>query len=115
MKDQPKPKSIEADNSKQELFIEWTDGHQSTYPLFGLRKNCPCVMCQGGHEQMGRYDRSLFFVEPTTHYEIEDIRQIGHHAIKIKWNDGHETGMYQWETLRELCPCEECYPQQNQR
>ncbi len=107
-----KPKTIEAENSKKQLAIEWADGHHSVYPLFGLRKNCPCVTCRGGHAKMGRFDRSLFFVEPTRLYEIEDIEQIGNHAIKIIWDDGHNTGMYQWETLRELCPCEECYPEQ---
>ncbi|MDZ7682107.1 MAG: hypothetical protein U5J63_10460 [Fodinibius sp.] len=24
------------------------------------------------------------------------------------WNDGHSNGMYQWDTLRETCPCEQC-------
>ncbi len=107
-----KPVSVEAENSKKQLCVEWTDGHESVYPLFGLRKNCPCITCRGGHAKMGRFDRSLFFVEPTRRFEVEDIEQVGNHAIKIIWDDGHNTGMYQWETLRELCPCEECYPEQ---
>jgi DUF971 family protein len=106
------PKNIEVRNSDQELEINWGDGHQSVYALFGLRKNCPCVSCRGGHGQMDSFDRSLFFVEPNRHYEVENIKQVGNHAIKITWSDGHDTGMYQWETLRELCPCEECYPEQ---
>ena len=106
------PKSIEVSNSEQKLSIKWADGHQSVYPLFGLRKNCPCVMCQGGHSKMGRYDLSLFFIEPTMHYEVVEAKQVGNHALKITWNDGHNTGMYQWGTLRRLCPCEECYPKQ---
>lgn len=105
------PKEIEVDNSGQRLTIVWADGHHSVYPLFGLRKNCPCVMCRGGHSSMGSYDRQLFLVEPARHYEINDIKQIGNHAIKIFWSDGHNNGMYQWETLRKLCPCEECFPE----
>lgn len=112
MDSQNQPKEIEVSNSEQELIIEWADGHHSAYPLFGLRKNCPCVTCRGGHHQMGRFDRALFFVEPTRHFEVEDIKQVGNHAIKITWNDGHNTGMYQWDTLRNLCPCEKCYPEQ---
>jgi DUF971 family protein len=107
-----KPASIEVRNSDEELEIQWNDGHLSIYPLFGLRKNCPCAGCRGGHSRMGHYDRSLFFVNPNLHYEVEDIKQIGNHAIQITWNDGHNTGMYQWETLRNLCPCEKCYPEQ---
>lgn len=106
------PEKVEVGNSDQELFIKWADGHTSVFPLFGLRKNCPCVTCRGGHGRMNRFDRSLFFVEPNQHFEVESINQIGNHAIQIIWNDGHNTGMYQWETLRELCPCKECYPEQ---
>jgi DUF971 family protein len=106
------PINIEVRNSDEELEIEWGDGHQSVYPLFGLRKNCPCATCRGGHGRMNRLNRSLFFVEPTHYYEVRDVKQIGNHAIQITWSDGHNTGMYQWETLRELCPCEQCYPEQ---
>lgn len=107
-----RPTSIDVTNSEGILKINWNDGHYSEYSLFGLRKNCPCVLCRGGHGSMNTYDRSLFFVDPPRHVEIEDIRQIGNHAIKIFWNDGHNNGMYQWETLRKLCPCEQCYPKQ---
>ncbi|HKK46864.1 MAG TPA: DUF971 domain-containing protein [Balneolaceae bacterium] len=112
MENEIKPTGIEVSNSAQILEIDWSDGHHSEYPLFGLRKNCPCVVCRGGHGQMNTFDRSLFFVEPTQHFEIEDIQQIGNHAIKIFWSDGHSNGMYQWDTLRAMCPCEECYPEQ---
>lgn len=104
-----KPAEIEVRNREGELYIRWQDGHESVYTLFGLRKNCPCVECRGGHAQMGSFDKSLFRVEPTGHFEIEQAKQIGNHAIRFYWNDGHNTGMYQWETLRKLCPCEECF------
>lgn len=103
------PVEIDVSNSEQQLRIEWSDSHRSVYTLYGLRKNCPCVECRGGHGRMNSYDRSYFFVDPPRHVEVEDIRQIGNHAIRIYWNDGHSSGMYQWETLRDLCPCEECY------
>lgn len=106
------PQKIEVSNSEQQLEIHWSDGHHSVYPLYGLRKNCPCVTCRGGHGNMDSFDTSLFFVDPVQHYQVEDIRQVGNHAIRITWSDGHNAGMYQWETLRRLCPCEECIPEQ---
>jgi DUF971 family protein len=33
---------------------------------------------------------------------------VGKYAIKFNWNDGHELGIYSWQWLREICPCEEC-------
>lgn len=103
------PKEVEVRASEQQLFIKWADGHESKYSLFGLRKNCPCVECRGGHAKMGSFDKTFFKVEPTRRVDIEDVKQVGNHAIRIFWNDGHNTGMYQWETLRKLCPCDECY------
>jgi|SRR5690625_4700143 len=104
--------NIDVSNSEGKLKLDWNDGHQSVYTLFGLRKNCPCVHCRGGHGNMNTFDRSLFFVDAPRHFEIEDIKQIGNHAIRIFWSDGHNNGMYQWQTLREMCPCEKCYPAQ---
>lgn len=105
------PREVEVRNSDQEFYIKWGDGHESVYSLFGLRKNCPCVECRGGHGKMGSFDKSLFDVKATQHFEVEDVKQVGNHAIRIFWNDGHSNGMYQWETLRKLCPCSECSKQ----
>jgi DUF971 family protein len=96
------PVSIDVGNTEQKLTIEWADGHKSEFALFGLRKNCPCVTCRGGHENMGRYEPGLFLVEPTRTYKIINAEQIGNHALKITWDDGHNAGMYRWELLRSM-------------
>jgi DUF971 family protein len=33
---------------------------------------------------------------------------MGKYAIRFKWNDDHDLGIYSWRLLREVCPCEEC-------
>ena len=33
---------------------------------------------------------------------------LGHYAYKITWSDGHDTGIYTCEALRDLCQCELC-------
>ena len=38
------------------------------------------------------------------------IGVVGRYAISIQWSDGHDTGIYSYETLRQLCPCEICQP-----
>ena len=102
MEKQFTPVSVDVSNSDQILKIEWADGHTSTFTLFGLRKNCPCVECRGGHSQMGRFEPQLFLVEPTREYKVLSAEQIGNHALKISWNDGHNSGMYRWELLRHM-------------
>lgn len=97
-----KPVSVDVSNSEQVLNIEWGDGHTSEFSLFGLRKNCPCVACRGGHDKMGRFEPELFKVEPTHTFKILKAEPIGNHALKISWDDGHNAGMYRWDLLRQM-------------
>jgi DUF971 family protein len=39
---------------------------------------------------------------------VAGLKTIGNHALQITWVDGHATGLYTWEWLREACPCEAC-------
>jgi DUF971 family protein len=33
------------------------------------------------------------------------VEPVGNYAIRIHWSDGHSTGLYSWEHLRNICPC----------
>ena len=33
---------------------------------------------------------------------IESIEQVGNYAVKLKFSDGHDSGIYSWEYLREI-------------
>jgi DUF971 family protein len=33
---------------------------------------------------------------------------VGRYAIRFTWNDGHQHGIFAWDYLREICPCDEC-------
>ena len=46
------PGKIVINNEEEYLQITWSDGKIFQYPLYGLRRNCPCVMCRGGHDKM---------------------------------------------------------------
>lgn len=83
------------------LYIEWKDGveSESTYRL--LRQNCPCARCDAD-----RYDTNPLRVLPTEEYweklQIVSIQKVGRYAIRIQWSDGHKTGIYTYDFLREL-------------
>lgn len=96
------PKSVDISNSDHLLTITWKDGTVSEFPLFGLRKNCPCVACRGGHDKMGHFEPELFRVKPTREYKIIKAESVGNHALKITWDDGHDSGMYRWDLLRKM-------------
>jgi DUF971 family protein len=38
----------------------------------------------------------------------ESADPVGHYAIQFNWNDGHSSGIYTYEYLREICPCHDC-------
>lgn len=107
-----RPKSVTVHKGDKLFEIIWRDDHISKFPLHGLRKACPCVVCKGGHAEMGKpVDPSVFFEKPERLINIQHIDQIGNYAIQITWSDGHNSGIYKWETLREMCPCEQCKPE----
>jgi DUF971 family protein len=35
---------------------------------------------------------------------------VGHYAVQFDFNDGHSTGIFSFEYLRQICPCEACHP-----
>lgn len=97
----PEPVEIGLTPDGRALRVAWDDEHDSTYELRYLRGFCPCAACQG--HGAGTWT----FVQndgPT----ITEIGEVGNYAISLRWSDGHTTGIYSWETLRELCPCHNC-------
>jgi DUF971 family protein len=82
--------------------IAWSDGHLSDYSYAYLRGWCPCAMCQG-HGGERRFIRA---VDP----QLRRIEPVGNYALTFTWSDGHETGIYSYAYLREICPCEACQP-----
>ena len=105
-------KEVSVNTAEQTLTIIWGDGHQTVFPLQGLRKACPCAVCAGGHENMGKpINPDIFKKPPTQPWTITNLQEMGNYAVQIYWGDGHNTGIYQWESLRSMCPCDICQPE----
>jgi len=39
---------------------------------------------------------------------MDSVEAVGSYAIRIYWNDGHNTGIYSFDHLRKICPCAKC-------
>ncbi|MCZ6677869.1 MAG: DUF971 domain-containing protein [Candidatus Poribacteria bacterium] len=98
------------------FHIVWKDEHESEYTYPHLRRLCPCAECSMTRHS-GRDVHSLFGPEGVGEVSLiavpDDIRAldielVGRYAIQFTWSDGHSTGIYSFETLREICPCPEC-------
>jgi len=86
------------------LGIRWNDGHESIYDVKALRLGCHCAACKD--EWSGESRVSVESIPDDIH-PIQ-ISPVGHYDITIQWSDGHDTGIYSFDYLRELCPCSNC-------
>ncbi|HET6861686.1 MAG TPA: DUF971 domain-containing protein [Pyrinomonadaceae bacterium] len=98
---------IEPREIKQEddfnLRITWGDGRECRFNAAALRRACPCAQCV--NEWTG--ERML---KPNTiadELEIKDLSVVGRYALNFQWSDGHQTGIYSFRYLRELCEGQE--------
>ncbi len=99
----PVPREIGRAN-QHDVLIKWADGHESTYLARDLRLACPCAGCV--EEMTGQKLLDEASVPADVHPTGIDV--VGRYAIQIRWSDGHSTGIYRFELLRELCPCPSC-------
>jgi DUF971 family protein len=96
------------------MAIEWKDGHASEWNFAWLRNACPCATCHEEREQSGRKPgepkpkpkNPLVMYEPPV--RPVEVTPVGKYAMKFKWTDGHESGIYSWEYLRRVCQCGAC-------
>ncbi len=98
--DAAKPVEMRAPRGARVMEIDWADGHTGIYPHELLRGYCPCAHCQG-------HEGPIRFLEGGD-LELQDIQQVGNYAVRLVWGDGHQTGIYSYRFLRELCTCSSC-------
>jgi DUF971 family protein len=109
------PKSVKVNLSTGTgVDIEWTDGHRSHYSFAFLRDACPCALCDEERGKTGRQPGEAAQATPGTLPMFKPAAKptraepVGKYAIRFLWNDGHELGIYSWQFLRDICPCEQC-------
>jgi DUF971 family protein len=107
------PEHIAISKSKG-IKIDWKDGHHSEYGLQYLRDKCPCATCTGAHGTPPRASQPES-AGPFQMYKpalkMLEVEAVGNYAIRIHWNDGHNSGIYSYEHLRRICQCMECAAQ----
>ena len=95
--------AIEPREIKQEddstLSIAWGDERRCRYRVSDLRRACPCAQCV--NEWTGQ--RVLKPETISNEIMINDINIVGRYALNFRWSDGHDTGIYSFRYLRDLC------------
>lgn len=85
-----------------ELAIKWDDGRESFVPLETLRRGCPCAECRGEADVLGNVHRNPARPLPPPAFELVRIIAVGGYAIQPIWADGHTTGIYSFDYLRQI-------------
>ncbi|HEU5168889.1 MAG TPA: DUF971 domain-containing protein [Gemmatimonadales bacterium] len=99
----PLPRAIERRDDG--VLIEWdAAGHRWLYPARFLRLACPCAGCVD--ELTGRPRLDPAAVPPDI--RPETLALVGAYGLRIRWSDGHDTGIYGFDRLRDLCGCPRC-------
>jgi DUF971 family protein len=91
------PREISQESSTH-LRITWADEQVSDYEAARLRRACPCAQCV--NEWTG--ERTLKPDAISDEVEINDVSVVGRYALNFRWSDGHETGIYSFQCLRDL-------------
>ena len=85
------------------LLIEWSDGERRKYRFRQLREACPCATCR--EKQSAPKDPlalPVLSAGELTPLKISGMQPVGNYAYSIAFSDGHNSGIYTLELLREL-------------
>lgn len=93
---QVRPTNIVLHRQSHELEISFDDGNTFTYPVELLRVYSPSAEVRGHWGQHAKLQLDKQDVN------IDDIVPVGQYAIKIVFDDGHDSGLYDWDYLHDL-------------
>lgn len=95
------------------LTVEWSDGTTSYYSIAYLRKMSPSAEMRELRSEMKRNPLTVLPAGRSSGPLVAvDAELVGNYAIKIRFSDGHETGIYSWEYLRGIDPAKQERPGQ---
>lgn len=88
----------------ERLRITWSDGQVRDYPVRELRDKCPCATCRELRKAPPPAPTLLPIITDaeTRPLSIAAMKPVGNYAYSIDFSDGHDTGIYTLESLREL-------------
>ena len=92
----PQPAEIRVRRASAQLEVDFDDGTQVVLPAEYLRVESPSAEVQG-HSPDQRVT-----VAGKSEVGIDTVDPIGHYAVRVLFDDGHDTGIFSWSLLRKL-------------
>jgi len=92
---------IDIQHIGDELAIKWDDGAESFIKLETLRRYCPCAGCKGERDIMGNLYKGPEKPLSPESFRLLRLAMIGGYAVQPFWGDGHSTGLFSFDYLRQ--------------
>ena len=96
------PVHVDVDRSAG-ITLSWQDDVTTFLSVSDLRRHSPSADAKALREEL---DRNPLAVLPSAAaagpLTIQHVEMVGNYAMRIVFSDGHRTGIYSWEYLREL-------------
>ncbi len=93
----PLPTQVDLADDGRRIEIKWQDGRRTQHSAFELRAQCPCASCV--HEFSG--EQLLKIEDVDENVAASGFHKVGRYALQFDWSDGHSTGIYTYERLRD--------------
>ena len=90
------PVEIRLKREDKALYVTFDDGTTFSYPAEFLRVESPSAEVQGHGPSQKQT------VAGRRHVGIMDVTAVGNYAVKISFDDLHDTGIYSWQYLYEI-------------
>ena len=86
------------------LSLEWSDGVSQHITWRSLRDNCPCAHCRTKRAEPPEPANPFTILKPSEAAPLKatSMKPTGNYAYSIDFSDGHNSGIYSLEYLREL-------------
>ena len=101
----PTPTNLSLTPDKR-LLIEWSDGKRRTYGITELREACPCATCREKRnappQPTNLMSLPVLSAAEARPLELLGMTPVGNYAYAIAFSDGHDTGIYTFDLLREI-------------
>jgi DUF971 family protein len=92
----PTPTEIRLKRAEKRLEVDFADGYRFVFPAELLRVESPSAEVQGH----GPGERRT--VAGRRHVGILAVEPVGNYAVRLVFDDRHDTGIYSWEYLHRL-------------
>tara|TARA_R110000824_G_scaffold118960_13_gene271885 strand:+ start:18374 stop:18754 length:381 start_codon:yes stop_codon:yes gene_type:complete len=92
----PWPNELKLKKSERRLIVSFDSGEKFSLPAELLRVESPSAEVQGH----GSGQKTT--VAGKRNVTIEALEPVGNYAVRIIFGDGHDSGLFTWETLHRL-------------